>query len=523
MENNLTYSPHHTLHRLRYELNRRLALAVLLSFATVFLHPRAHAEDIIVDIGRGSGAAGSQNNSVSLLLNNTSDSVKGVQVYICDEGNYLTVRDCAAIGRASNLSCLSNECNPNTSSPECRRFPGCANIVLYSSGDVIKEGTGPIVSIKYDVSEDAPSGCFDLVPKGAGAKGTGAPGPGRLNELKVMSDPGQFCISESSGADSTTSTGETPATTSIASPADDQTEGTSGDLTPRPDTQSPRTLSPGRQTPLSGKTPDSLETPFLPPDGSAGRSSSRRSEKTPTGTTTSITAASSPSRLVISPSASVINSKGVVVLGAQTIAGGREVPGRYTWEIIPPSTIGSSIDPDGVFTAGNNTSSSPVEETIRVTDTTNRDISATATITIEGLQAPPEGCALSLSPSSADVVSGSIITFTASKLGRTCDEGTYQWKVNSKIGSTITAEGVYTAGFNPHPTPAIDIVMIKEGSLTADALLTVQPNEETNPSSSSPHDTPPAKRGSLHPGVLITMAVLLSAPGILLLRKKLKR
>jgi len=109
----------------------------------------------IITVGNGSGLPGSENNRVEITLDNPTSKAKGIQVYLCDEGNYLSSVSCEAIGSASEFICACNELSD-----------GCLNIMLYSIGNVIQEGTAPIVSIDYTVSADAPPGqCIDLTPQ----------------------------------------------------------------------------------------------------------------------------------------------------------------------------------------------------------------------------------------------------------------------------------------------------------------------------------------------------------------------
>jgi hypothetical protein len=257
---------------------------------------------------------------------------------------------------------------------------------------------------------------------------------------------------------------------------------------------------------------------------SKSSAASRESDTRSTGTKSA--SVSEESRLIISPSLSVINSRGILALDAQTIAGGRAVPGKYKWEIFPPSGIGSTIDADGIFTAGINTSGAPVQETIRVTDTSNKSMSATATITIEGINEPSEGCALLLTPSSAEISPGNVITFTVKKVGKTCAEGAYQWKVSSKIGSTITEAGLYTAGINRTNEEALDIIMVKDrgDNLSSDALVTVAPGDAfslAGPADGGAVDSGTAKSGGpFFPGTLIALAAFIAVTGILLVRKR---
>jgi hypothetical protein len=504
--------------------------------ATLYLNSGAWAQNIIVDIGNGSGKAGAQSSSINLVLDNPSDIVKGVQVFICDEGNYLAVTGCMATGRASNFLCTYNECRTDAKSAECRRYPGCANIVLYGPGEFIDRGGGPVAVISFDVSESAPSGCVVLNPKKAIVSDQDR------NPLSAGAERGQFCITGGSSDDTTTSTRpsntSTPENEDTESPADagNATGTSAGSSGPVASAQS------GLRTPLGGFSAASRESsPGSDEEtvGSSQTSSRRRTSGSREGVTsgktdsrftsaneTSNSSADGEFRLIVSPPRSVINSKELLALNAQTITGGKEVQGKYKWEIQPPSAIGSTIDADGIFTAGINTSASQVQETIRVTDTSNKSISAIATITIEGKKEPTEGCELLVTPSSAEIAPGNVITFTAAKLGTTCGEGSYQWKVSSKIGSSITAEGVYTAGFNRGTEAALDIILVKDRieDLHIDALVTVAPADSLVPTDgSSPNaaDGRSEKTGSpLLPGTLIAAAAFVAVVGVLLMRKK---
>jgi hypothetical protein len=514
-------------------------VSLLCLLAALCFCPGTYAEDVILDIGNGSAEAGSENGSITLTLDNSSDIVTGVHVYICDEGNYLSVKSCASTGRASSLSCYVNECRTDAKISECRRAPGCADISLMGFGDTIAPGKGPIARINFQVSENAPSGCIALNPKFASAGRPKIQGVLNQRELTVMPERGQFCISGGSSDDTTTTprsgdTGDTesPETAAGGEPAAGTAAANSSNAAANAQT--------GLRTPMGGLTAGGQEaspdTDNFSPTGSSSRNrttgskSSAASRETDTRSAgasgTKSASVSEESRLIISPSVSVINSKGILALDAHTIAGGREVPGKYKWEIFPPSGIGSTIDGDGIFTAGINTSGSPVQETIRATDTSNKSMSAIATITIEGAKEPSEGCALLLTPSSAEISPGNVITFTVKKVGKTCAEGDYQWKVSSKIGSTITEAGLYKAGINRTNEEALDIIMVKDGrdNLSSDALVTVAPGDQFSPAGSADGgavDSRTAKPGSpFSPGTLIALAAFIAVTGILLVRKK---
>ena len=525
-------------------LSKKPSLVSLLCLlAALCFCPGTYAEDVILDIGNGSAEAGSENGSITLTLDNSSDIVTGVHVYICDEGNYLSVKSCASTGRASSLSCYVNECRTDAKISECRRAPGCADISIMGFGDTIAQGKGPIANINFKISENAPSGCITLKPKFASAGRPKIQGVLNQRELTVMPEQGQFCISGGSGDDTTTTprSGDTGDTESPETAGDEPAAGTAATNSSNAaaNAQTANAQS-GLRTPVGGLTTGGQEASpetdtFNSTGGSsrnrtAGSKSSAASRETDTRSAgasgTKSASANEDSRLIISPSLSVINSKEILALDAQTIAGGREVPGKYKWEIFPPSGIGSTIDADGIFTAGINTSGSPVQETIRVTDTSNKSMSATATITIEGIKEPSEGCALLLTPSSAEISPGNVITFTAKKVGKTCAEGAYQWKVSSKIGSTITGAGLYTAGFNRTNEESLDIIMIKDSrdNLSSDALVTVAPGDAFSPAGPAMGgavEGGTAKSGSpFFPGTLIALAAFIAVAGILLVRKR---
>ncbi len=514
---------------------KHIKALVLTLLATFCFSSGTQAEDIIVSIGSGTGEAGAKNKPVTLVLDNPAETVKGIQLYVCDEGNYLAAKSCMATGRAAKFLCTLNECRTDAKSAECRHYPGCANIVLYAPGEVIAGGRGPVAVLNFDVSENAPAGCVTLDPKKVIVSDQDR------KSLSAMAERGRFCISGGSGDDTTTTAG--PSNPTPENPEEmPPTDSTNSISAPGSSTHSSGPLaSPqsGLRTPLGGTSAADRESSYDGDAGTVGSSGSSSRKRTTgggsdeysgaadarsAGVTATKGSGSKESRLIISPPLSVINSKGVLALNAYTIFNGKEVQGKYKWEIQPPSAIGSTIDGDGIFTAGINTSASPVQETIRVTDISNKSISSTATITIEGAKEPPEGCTLVVTPSSAEVAPGHVIAFTATRLGQTCAEGSYQWKVSSKIGSTITAEGVYTAGVNRGNAAALDIILVKDGeaNLSIDALVTVTPGDESAAASKSPHaDGRSDRTGSpLLPGTVIAAAAFVAVVGVLLARKK---
>lgn len=125
-------------------------------FLAALLFSCQQATTTVLSMGSGSGLPGSENNTVEITLKNTAHTVKGIQADICDTGNYLTGISCQPMGSASEYSCVCNELSN-----------GCLRVLLFSTtGNTIGEGTGPIISISYNVSAEAPAGqCTDLIPE----------------------------------------------------------------------------------------------------------------------------------------------------------------------------------------------------------------------------------------------------------------------------------------------------------------------------------------------------------------------
>jgi hypothetical protein len=219
---------------------------------------------------------------------------------------------------------------------------------------------------------------------------------------------------------------------------------------------------------------------------------------------------SSPYRLIISPSVAQLYSGDMMQFAAKTLLEDSEVEGRYAWQLVPPSTIGSSISAAGEFTAGNNPNDTPVLESIYVTDTLNGNSTELALITIERLDRSQHDCSLKVSPSSATILPGKSITFAARAVGVTCKEGAYTWRINSTIGSRIDESGCYIAGVNQSGHNALDIILIKdaENRLSADAIVTVAAGVIDSTSRSATDQTPRFAGRYLFVGIIVLAALL---------------
>lgn len=132
-------------------------------------------------VGNGSGSPTSLHNPVELSLDNSDDKIKGVQVDICDGDNYLTpsVNACEITDRTPGFVCLFNELQN-----------GCVRVILLSVIDeLIDEGKGPIFTLKYDVSGEAPpQECINLNLQNVKVSDEFG------NALEMCAFPGNFCF-----------------------------------------------------------------------------------------------------------------------------------------------------------------------------------------------------------------------------------------------------------------------------------------------------------------------------------------
>lgn len=440
------------------------------------------AQDIDINIETGVGSPGSRNNQVVINLQNPHDSLRGLQLDICDKDNYLASRSCEAVGRAAAFDCSTHE-----------KKRGCASVLIYAVGAFLEPGQGPVISISYDVSPNAPAGdCRRLTLKNAVASDE------NKKPLKAVTENGLFCFTEDDAAQTSTTT--TPASTttipaaSTAQPAGNaDTPGMTTTISVAPDNinvniktttipKTPTRVIPGfvvKTTPAAlispGSTPPSTITeaasgPIGSPEGP--------SEKSPATTTVMLSATTTPVslyRVFITPSAGMVDSGGLLLFSAETLSDGSPVAAKNRWQIVPPSTIGSRIDGKGLFSAGINTTGYHVQETVRVTDALNADSFAGASVIVKVKEPLPQGCRLKINPSSATVRPGQSIRFFAKSCGDKCVPGSYKWGINSNIGSSVSSEGVFTAENNDSSQSAIDIITVEDSAnrISTNAIVTV--------------------------------------------------
>ena len=498
------------------KLTMHLLFSLLLTISTlIFFTPLSHSQEVSITIGNGSGAPNSKNNPVMVTMDNVV-KVKGMQLAIKDEKDYLSASGCESIGRASTLTCLTNE----------HKY-GWTVLELISYGDFIEEGSEPIVIIKYNVKKSAPPGeCFPikLLEKARDSKSVYSVEGNIEKYLSPVS--GRFCFTDADEDDDEED--DTNTTTSTSDSSNNPTEGSAtAEKSTRGRATSQLSSNTSKKNPSGGTNQltygNSRRTPPTAPDTS--RSTRRTTQSTqksaggsPSDNNAMVTDSdSSITRVVVSPETISLTSGDLIALDPQTINGGIKVEGTYSYEITPPSPIGSMIDEEGVFTAGINTSPSNIEETIKVTDTANENATALVLIIVAGRKQPSSACELFISPLSATLSPEDSITFSAKTLGKKCSEGLYEWKVNSKIGSSINAQGLYKAGKNSSSTPALDIVMVTDtvNTVSTDAIIKV-----AGASSDTLKPQPAGVSGiKIYPKILIVLTILTIFGGIIVIRK----
>ena len=117
---------------------------------------------------------------VEISLENSVEKVKTLQMAICDEEDFLTLRRCEITDRTAGFLCRASESSN-----------GCCSVQLFSLSPsaLIDEGSGPIVVLKYHASEEAPAGaCRALTTENVAATDV------VNNPLEVISSQGEFCF-----------------------------------------------------------------------------------------------------------------------------------------------------------------------------------------------------------------------------------------------------------------------------------------------------------------------------------------
>ena len=174
-------------------MKKHTIVVMLLIFSFCFMAaspPPIHAADVTLTVGNGSGFPGSHNNPVTVNLDNPDDRIKGLQFDLC-RGPYLTLTGCSSTDRSEGINCSFQD-----------QGNGCNKIVFIDifGNDFIEAGTGPILTLEYDVSPGPPfESCQNLTlesvlivscidPDGAGGCSAGPP------LTNVTLEDGKFCI-----------------------------------------------------------------------------------------------------------------------------------------------------------------------------------------------------------------------------------------------------------------------------------------------------------------------------------------
>jgi hypothetical protein len=132
---------------------------IIISYSFILAIPPTKANEATITIGTGNGLPGEEERQIAVSLDNSDFRARGVQLEVCDEDDFISCAGCEGVDRASGFLCSANEL------PD-----GCCKILLLDlGGGNIAEGSGPIFTIDYDVSEEAPVGeCRKLNPKVVG-------------------------------------------------------------------------------------------------------------------------------------------------------------------------------------------------------------------------------------------------------------------------------------------------------------------------------------------------------------------
>lgn len=119
----------------------------------IYFNSSIRTTDVTLTIEDSTGYRGSHGNLLKVSLDNPDVRVRGIQIEICDDDNYVFCTGCQITDRTSKFTCVSNE-----------KKNGCYEVVLFPfAADLIEEGKGPIFIFNCDVAEEAPGGeCRNL-------------------------------------------------------------------------------------------------------------------------------------------------------------------------------------------------------------------------------------------------------------------------------------------------------------------------------------------------------------------------
>jgi hypothetical protein len=117
---------------------------------------------------------------VEINLENPVHEVSRISMEVCDEDDYLALMRCEVTERTEGFLCRASESDN-----------GCCSVMLFSmtGSSVIEQGAGPIFTLQYTVSDEAPiDECRILTTENVNAmNASGA-------SLQVISSQGEYCF-----------------------------------------------------------------------------------------------------------------------------------------------------------------------------------------------------------------------------------------------------------------------------------------------------------------------------------------
>lgn len=117
---------------------------------------------------------------VEINLENPLNEVSRITMEVCDEDDYLSLVRCEVTARTEGFLCRAFEVGD-----------GCCSVMLFSltGSGVIDQGTGPIFTLQYSASDEAPiDECRVLTTENVNAVGVSGA------SLQVISSQGEYCF-----------------------------------------------------------------------------------------------------------------------------------------------------------------------------------------------------------------------------------------------------------------------------------------------------------------------------------------
>ena len=129
----------------------KIVIVLIASIFLILCSTLAKAQ-VTLSVGKTEGYTERDDNKVYVSLSNPHDIIKSMQMDICDVDDYIGCTSCELTNRVigANASCLVRE-----------QPTGCCRIVLidFTIENIVEEGgAGPILTLTYDVLDNAPIG-----------------------------------------------------------------------------------------------------------------------------------------------------------------------------------------------------------------------------------------------------------------------------------------------------------------------------------------------------------------------------